>query len=700
MEELRVVLRRNLELNKENLEIYKKLYKKLYDEFILINGININKYNIHRGLNPYFIIRALLEYKELPLITDRWEQSNDSILTSNSANCKFTIGTDGINNYFIKVISILGDNGNLTSDLIIFDILNSIIFKNIRDKGIIFRDKIDKYIPKFIDANYSYITTIMKDKNEKWDYKLLMDKENSKSPLNLSIRNIKERIRLYNNDRYVYITDAISDNKSITEILETIFNIILLKPLKVDIENDDREYEMNGEGSEKIRMKMGEIKENYKIFGEIIKNMVDLYDFIENMSYYFNFLHNDLHLGNILCKIRGEIGELKLIDLGRVSFGFFTINKSKDIEDELLYYMDKLEISKIYLGKKTEEFICENMIDRIYNENFYYPQGRNVRRLFIENISKYTKDNNLYICLDLTTLTLNLFIYFSIYSIFIGDKDNEYISDDIIRVIEFIEICKDIVELGYTSSNLTRDNISRLEILDKYYNINIRSYLRFKTIELDEIFNKYREIREKIEGSDKIAELFRRILDGILFMNLMIKNEILEDTEGIIEDKGTYKLLLNNNKIIYLYCQFYERGITSRMEEKLEKIKRLFNKLNEINKNYLRTTMNKSKLFKSFINGMDTRGGNKKLKVYKNGGKFDKSKKTKITRGEYTFKLDEYLREIERMEGDVKSSIKDKMIKKDSKSKGNNINEIHEMYKRIYEIKEESDNIRKTYNLE
>lgn len=691
MEGLRDILNRELETNRENLEIYNKLYIKLFNEYVSINGINVNKYNIHRGLNPYFIIRALLEYKELPLITDGWQQSNDSILTSNSANCKFTIGTDGINNYFIKVITILGDNGNLTNDIIIFDILNSIIFKNIRDKGVIFRDKIDRYIPKFVDANYSYITEIMRDGNEKWDYKLLMDRENSKSPLNLSIRTIKERIKLYKNDRYVYITEAISENKGLSEILEIIFNIILLRPLKVDIGDNEREYEMNGEGSKKIRMRMDEIKENYKIFGEIIKNMVDLYNFIEEMSYYFNFLHNDLHLGNILCKIRGEIGELKLIDMGRVSFGFFAINKSNDIEDELLYYIDKLEISKIYLGKKTEEFICQNMIDKIYNAKFYYPQGRNRRRLFVENISKEIRDNNLYICLDLTTLTLNLFIYFSIYSLFIGDIEKEYISEEIIRVIEFIDICKEMVELEYKSSNITRDNLSRLEIMDKYYNINNRSYLRFKIMDLDEIFNKYREIREKIDGGEKIDELFRKILDGILFMNLMIKNEILENTDGIIEENGTYKLILNNNKIIHLYCQFYERGITSRIEEKLVNIKRLFNKLNEINKNYLRTRMNRSKLFKPYINGMESRGGSKKLRKYKKGGKFDKSKKTKMT---YTFKLDEYLRDIERIEGSIKGS----KSRSRSSRRDNNINEIHGMYKRIYEIKEKGDNIRRIYD--
>jgi len=698
IDELTETLNSYLEIYRDEMDMFNKIYLRARQDYLSKITSTINNYNIDRGINPYFIIRALLPYNQFPSLvnSDNWEQSNNSILSSNSANCKFTIAKTGDKCFFIKVITILSPTLYLSADCIIFDILNAIIFQKIRDAGSIFRNKIDKYIPKFIDANYSYLTYISPDLNDKWDYSLIANKTNEQSPLNFERRTLKDKIKLYKNDRYIYITEAISDNKSLGDVLEEIFNIILVKPLKTDEYDNEKEYIMKNDEGEDIKIKMIEIKENYKILIGLLNNIGGLYEFIENIGYYFGFLHNDLHLGNILCKIKDNVGELKLIDLGRVSFGFFCKNKSKEIEDELIYYIEKLDIAKIYLGKTTNEFLeMGNPVNDIYKSIFYYPNSRIDKRLFNENISYSSKDDNLYICLDLITLSLNLFIVFAIYNLVLDKTQISelYITDEIKNICEFIELCKGLIEIEFISKTIKINELSKMEITDKYYNIFNRINLKFNLIEVNDIFNKYREIYEILESYEiKIKEIFINILNCLLIMNLFIINGIKDGTEGIIKEGEKYKLIMNNNKLIHKYCQFYK---TSKIENQLIAIKDLFKELNIDNKEYFLKNMSKYKLFKPYIKGIEISGGKLKL-IKKYIGDKTKGSKTK-TRGNIMEKIEKiknksssrskfiltnYLEEIRFYE---RENYEEKSKKEGSKKL--NVNELYLMYTKIYNYK-------------
>ena len=69
----------------------------------------------------------------------------------------------------------------------------------------------------------------------------------------------------------------------------------------------------------------------------------------------YNFLHNDLHMSNLLCKTmtdnEGEMGDIKMIDFGRSSFGYFMNNPNIDLDSEILYYMNKLNITDSQVEK-------------------------------------------------------------------------------------------------------------------------------------------------------------------------------------------------------------------------------------------------------------------------------------------------------------------------------------------------------------
>ena len=177
-----------------------------------------NEYNrrITYGYNPNYLVRSLVYYKDFPINEVdilNWNQENNGLLLKTSVNCKFTIGEYLNKYYFIKVVNLLSDTPDRHIDCIIFDIINGLIFKllPLMDRGL--------FISKFIDSNYSYLTSVVN--GDSWDYRLLMSINNPLSPLQLDVN--KAQSDIYMHDRYIYTTEAFKNCDSVWNIL---YNII------------------------------------------------------------------------------------------------------------------------------------------------------------------------------------------------------------------------------------------------------------------------------------------------------------------------------------------------------------------------------------------------------------------------------------------------------------------------------------------
>jgi hypothetical protein len=530
-----------------------------------------------RGYNPNFLVRSLLLYKDFPVNRDdlvNWNQENTGLLMKTSVNCKFTIGEYLNKYYFIKVVNLLSDVEERHIDCIIFDIINGLIFLMLP------RNDRKMFISNFIDANYSYLTSI--NDGDRWDYRLLMDMRNPLSPLQLDVN--KAYSEIYINDRYIYSTEAFKNCDSVGNIFYKIMMILLMKPERYN-EEIIYTYTMN---QTVIRMNLNEMRGCYTLFMTMLLKLGEFYEFLENIAFKYNFLHNDLHMSNLLCKTmddnEGKMGDIKMIDFGRSSFGHFMNNPNIEIDRNILFFMNKLNITDVYMKMNIQNFIStylgggQSLMSVIYNY-----RGENNMKLFRDNISMDEYGCNKYICMDVIALSLSIYQYLSLYTHIINELEGSLyeIPNIFIYIKNFIDDCRDFISLEFRRTinidNLNRTN-NKIGLIKRY-----GLYKFALGVDIYNIFDLYIHLCRKIRSySSPLNELFESVLDGILFVRLLLCNEAINtNSYGIDYDEGreTLYVSLGNNSLFMTNNILRYRNARYGIEEKLNTLKDIFQQL-------------------------------------------------------------------------------------------------------------------------
>jgi hypothetical protein len=330
-------------------------YVKLNDFFIDINRILQVFVNTCPNRNDllsssYFNKSALTQLLKF----ESYTPTDNGNLISASENCKFTIAEvkmeDETNNekIFIKVVDYSSQTVNHIMDLILFDVLNSIIFEKLLllPENQIYRN----FIPKYKGSFVSYI------KNN-WNFNELNYK-NSLSPYYYD-NVLTGRSPYYRNKGIVFMSESI-DIVGVSRIF--------------------RKYDYDPTPENKQRMI------------EVIYKSSDLYEFIKYLGLTYGFMHNDLHMDNVVYDITNK--RLVLIDFGRVSFKKYISTVNPEWKDCLLSEYNKLNYNELLRGIRIND----------YTDLFKNPD------LFTEKTSIGTDGNYFGVIFDLMTYTCNFYI--------------------------------------------------------------------------------------------------------------------------------------------------------------------------------------------------------------------------------------------------------------------------------------------------
>jgi len=475
--------------------------------------------------------------------------------------------------------------------------------------------EIETFIFNFVDCICSYV--IPNGGNFKWNYGLLNSTSDT-SPYNLS--NVDSP--LFNNPVLLYITEADIDTKnSIYELLYKITKI-LKKPLSTISLEEKREI---------------------SLFFTVLDELSKLLNFIADIGNKYGFLHNDLHHSNILYN--NETGKLKIIDFGRSSFGKIIRHNIAKLNNEVLYYIRKLYLDKIYIGKDIDN--DSNLISDLFTYYNCISGGKLYAYIICEN-----EINNL-LFIDLIPISLSLFTRFTEWY---NSKALGYSNFN--EIFEFVDLLRSFLE----------------------YNNFMQYIFHKKTI--PEIFREYMKINDILnENRYKLNDLFKQILDSILFTNIIVYVNIIELRINNYNITTTSESFIINyqNKIFdsdvggtyILYLVF--DNFPSR-QNVIKKINEIFTELDEEIKQYLKTHRIDSNLFKYYLGEVSGGTRLKKVKKYKKVHKY--------------VKIDDFLNKLNKREKimDIREIVgyKSNKNKKITKKK---LKEITNSYIQIYNKK-------------
>ncbi len=330
-------------------------YVKLNDFFIAINRILqvfVNACPNRNNLlsSNYFNKSALTQLLKF----ESYRPTDNGNLISASQNCSFTIaevkmeGESDKEKIFIKVVDYSSQNIQHKIDLILFDVLNSIIFEKLLllPENQIYRN----YIPKYKGSFVSYI------KNN-WNYNEL-DYKNSLSPYYYD-NILTGRSPYYRNKGIVFMSESI-DIMGVSRVFT--------------------KYDYDPSPENKQRMI------------DVIYKSADLYEFIKYLGLTYGFMHNDLHMDNVVYDITNK--RLVLIDFGRVSFKKYIATVNHEWKDCLLSEYNKLDYNELLRGIRIND----------YTDLFKNPD------LFTEKTSIGTDGNYFGVIFDLMTYSCNIYI--------------------------------------------------------------------------------------------------------------------------------------------------------------------------------------------------------------------------------------------------------------------------------------------------
>lgn len=331
-------------------------YNKLNQFFIKIKQLISKKINqsANRDFllsNSFFAKSALTQLLKFESYTPK---DNGNLIVS-SENCKFTIsevimeGETTPEKIFIKLVDYNSQSVNHDIDLLIFDVINAIIFEKLL--ALPQYQKYRNFIPKYKGSFVSYT------KNN-WNYNEL---------------NYKNILSPYHYDNILSGNSPYYREKSLVFMTESI-NLISVLAVFLEYENDRR-------NTEKINRVV-----------KVITKFADLYEFIKYFGYKYGFMHNDLHMVNVIYDISND--RLVLIDLGRGAFKKFITNVTPELNNSLMSEFIKLDCAELL--KKAN---IKNYSDLFTNSDLY------------ENTLSIESNGNYFgVIFDLMTYTMNVYM--------------------------------------------------------------------------------------------------------------------------------------------------------------------------------------------------------------------------------------------------------------------------------------------------
>jgi len=450
---------------RSNVHIFKTFmknddYRQLKNNYIskIMDALEI--LNIRIDKND-FMIKSYLSLL-LPYVS-YFNAPDNGRLINNSRNSSFLIAEVGPgrrkSKLYIKVADFNSQKISEFSkfyDLIIFDILASLIFELIFEKPY-YKNK-RNIIPIYKGCSLSYIKHV-NDSEEYWNFKEIYDywrRNTNRSPYDPI--NLKENNQTYN-------------KKAILVLYEAIDNPISVRNMFIEFK---KFYDNND--TNKIRG-----------YGEMIKKMFDKYydvfNFLIDVGTEYGFIHNDLHLNNIIYNQTN--GELMIIDFGRANF--MILNDEK-INEAIHVDFHKLNYHEILTNENEDSIIDVDKLYRVY-KNLY------IDYIISEKINSYWGG----IVFDLITLSMNMYIKLLAYTYLNNKKEfNELkLYFDLIIEVRF-------------------ENINDL-IYDKNYRFKYNHHSRFYSDE--KIIKEYLYIKTNYLSriDERKKRLYEIILEGLLY---------------------------------------------------------------------------------------------------------------------------------------------------------------------------------------
>lgn len=422
-----------------------------------------------------------------------------------SANCKYIIADIKFENnkenerVFIKVVD-YNEQLNKIIDLLLFDVINSIIFEKIIEENEIYRN----YIPKYKGSSISYI------KNNTWNYNDL----------------------IYTNDESPYSYKGMNINNKLTKVTlfmsEAIDNIIGVG----DIIYNYVKYN----GSKEL-----------SILVKVSKHLFNLYKFIETIGLKYGFTHNDLHLNNIVYDNTND--RLLLIDFGRSCFIKYIKEKNIDMNNCILSEYCKLNYNEFPLLGKINSY--NDLFDKYYNIN-------------INNKYDIDNKHYFGVIYDLITYTLTIYYNFCIINTIIKIPDEiRNIFDEILKINNglynniIIKTNTRTINILIKQYNLCKENIEKIKEKEKKNNLNFLSdglfymalYIYYKKIDTKQIliyFNNW-DIGKNLYIYHNFVVIINKDYDFINYIqDTLINKSSYEDNTKIKKYNSFIKILINN----------------------------------------------------------------------------------------------------------------------------------------------------------
>jgi len=309
MDEYNRELEQIIDVYKNEISRISNDYNKLNQFFIKIKNLVRNKINPSPNKelllsNSFFAKSALTQLLKF----ESYTPTDNGNLIVCSENCKFTIaevvmeGQTTSEKIFIKVVDYNSQSVNHDIDLLIFDVINAIIFEKLL--ALPQYQKYRAYIPKFKGSFVSYT------KNN-WNYNEL---------------NYKNQLSPYHPDNILSGNSPYYREKSLVFMTESI-NLIGVTAVFLEFDNDDINPILRD-----------------RVF-KVISKFADLYEFIKYFGYAYGFMHNDLHMTNVTYDLSND--RLVLIDLGKGAFKKFIVNITPELNNSLMSEFIKLDCTEL-----------------------------------------------------------------------------------------------------------------------------------------------------------------------------------------------------------------------------------------------------------------------------------------------------------------------------------------------------------------
>ena len=611
---LKKVIHKNLNTIKYLIILFQEIslliyYKKIDDFFKLIDGINLNNYNLiditdesiffyHININDYNVYVELFEYLK-KFLSNIQIFFREIITIKNEINTKISdlqrrqiiIKSSSSLDYYRKTLETLNikkSSGSVTKKIIINDIIRYIY--NLKKRN----NKKFKELKNVLNENDIYIfdedDEIIKRKLEKENKETLnkinefvlskyMKLSSEKKEGEIINEIIFRLINFYLNDLLEEIRSVITSNfnikqhsKNDEEIILEIINIVIfgtnIIKIKADISNLINKYYKKKENSEndkdvinKIINLILEIRENKK---EIIRNIKSELNINQIFILDKYFKENDY---KILIKFIDEIRNMLREQDNKT---LKKINKIlSNFKIDIVIDKDLVNLNKYYTFINTFDNINIFEIDKILymiNESNEIKKGIDQSNLLNPDIKQLFLDKIIYYSYDLLD---NINVEVSKFFIPINKNKDEIMKlekKNINDIMKIIELYNKLV-----NSNLTDNKIKEIIIqILKINNHNLYEYLNNKFL----IINSHYKFDYNFIYFDNYDNFKKYLERFYLYKNYI--NEIIKLYEYLLSVKDNFNLIYSIIEKIKKKIELYKKIDNTLMEI-------LFEKLNIVN---------------------------------------------------------------------------------------------------------------------